>query len=545
MADVPTPGKRFWMWLGLGALVVVAGGFLLASRGGPVTPTEALPPPVFVDDTASSGIVHVYDGDFEFFVGGGVAVFDCDGDGRQDLYLAGGANPAALYQNRSQTGGSLRFAAIDSAHTDLTDVTGAYPLDVDSDGHLDLAVLRVGENVMLRGLGGCRFQRANELWGVDGGNDWTAAFSAKWEGSNTLPTLAFGNYLEWPVDREQVAQCADNVLHRPQGSAYGEATVLSPGWCTLSVLFADWDRSGRGDLRIANDRHYYRDGSEQLWRVAAGEAPRLYTEAEGWEEIQIWGMGIASQDVTGDEYPEFFITSQGDNKLRTLENGPDQPTYDDIAIRRGVTAHRPFTGDDVLPSTAWHPEFQDVNNDGFLDLFVTKGNVEAMPEYAMADPNNLLLGQPDGTFEEGAGSAGVASFARSRGAALADLNLDGLLDLVVVNRTENVHVFRNGGDAGNWIALQLTQPGHNRHAIGAWVAVEIGDHVVSREVSVGGGHAGDQTGWIHLGLGKSDVATVRVTWPQGESTTAHDVPAGTFLVLDRLAAPEYWEPPSP
>ena len=80
--------------------------------------------------------------------------------------------------------------------TDLTKVTGAYPIDIDGDGNVDLAVLRLGENVVLRGLGGCRFERANETWGIDGGDDWTTAFSAKWEGSAALPTLAFGNYLD-------------------------------------------------------------------------------------------------------------------------------------------------------------------------------------------------------------------------------------------------------------------------------------------------------------------------------------------------------------
>jgi hypothetical protein len=539
--------------VGLLALVAAAGAILLLTGGGPVTPTEALPPPTFVDETASSGINHVYDGDFEFFVGGGVAVFDCDEDGRQDLYIAGGSNPAALYQNRSETGDRLNFAGITSSHTDLVNVIGAYPLDVDSDGHMDLAVLRLGENVMLRGLGGCRFQRANETWGIDGGNDWTAAFSAKWEEGNTLPTLAFGNYLNWPVNRDEVASCADNSLFRPEGESYGQVTPLSPGWCTLSVLFADWDRSGRIDLRVANDRHYYRDGSEQLWRIAPGEEPTLYTAAEGWDEIQIWGMGVASQDVTGDGLPEFFVTSQADNKLRTLEDGADQPTYDDIAIRRGVTAHRPFTGGEVLPSTAWHPEFQDVNNDGFVDLFISKGNVEAMAEYAMADPNNLLLGQPDGTFEEGATDAGVASVARSRGAALADFNLDGLLDLVVVNRTENVQIWRNvgAGDAanpepmGNWLAIQPALLGHNQQAVGGWIEVEIGDHTIRREISIGGGHAGDQLGWIHFGLGESDVATVRLQRPDDGVTEWPEVSANRFVILETGRNPQYWEPGQP
>ena len=99
-------------------------------------------------------------------------------------------------------------------------------------------------------------------------------------------------------------------------------------------------------------------------------------------------------------YPEYFLTSMGDNKLQTLANGPTQPGYDDIALERGVTATRPFAGDTTLPSTAWHAEFQDVNNDANIDLFVAKGNVDAMPDFAAKDPSNLLLGQPDGTFKE-------------------------------------------------------------------------------------------------------------------------------------------------
>ena len=150
-------------------------------------------------------------------------------------------------------------------------------------------------------------------------------------------------------------------------------------------------------------------------------------------------MGIASQDLTGDGYPEVFLTSQGDNKLQTLDDGPAQPTYRDIALERGVTAQRPFVGGDVLPSTAWHPEFEDVNNDGFVDLFVSKGNVDAQSGNATRDPSNLLIGQADGTFVEGAEAAGIVGFDRARGAALVDLNLDGMLDLVVVNRRVERH----------------------------------------------------------------------------------------------------------
>ena len=538
-----------WLILGVVAGSLAAVGLVLLGRAllGPGLPPAAYGPPHFVEESAPAGIDHTYDGDFTHFVGGGVAVFDCNDDGRPDLYFAGGTRPAALYRNESPIGGELRFALVSEPTTDLNRVTGAYPLDIDGDDRVDLAVLRLGGNVLLRGLGDCRFEHANETWMVDGGDLWTVAFSAKWEGSADWPTLAFGNYVALTETGRQTGTCSDNVLLRPDPMlpGYARSISLSPGWCTLSILFSDWDRSGRRDLRMTNDRHYYQGGEEQLWRVAEGEIPRLYTREEGWQTMRIWGMGIASYDLTGDGLPEVFLTSQGDNKLQTLANGAAEPNYVDIALDRGANAHRPFTGDDtVLPSTAWHAEFQDVNNDSYVDLFIAKGNVEAQPEFAQQDPSNLLIGQPDGTFMESAEAAGVLSFARGRGGALADFNLDGMLDLVEVNRRENVKLWRNVGSGeadrpapiGNWISLQLVQSAANRDAIGSWIEVRVGDRTIAREVTVGGGHAGGQLGWIHFGLGDADRAEIRVQWPDGESGPWLLVESNQFVTVEKGAS---------
>ncbi len=519
---------------GVAAVVVVSPG----SAGGPPTPR-------FAEEPAAAGIEHAYDGEFTFFVGGGVAAFDCDDDGKPDLYLAGGEAPAALYRNESEIGGELRFEAVPDPVTDLAAVTGAYPLDVDGDGLTDLAVLRLGENVLLRGRGDCRFERTNDAWGFDGGEAWTTAFSATWEGAAELPTLAFANYLVLDERGASTGECADGELVRPAGASYGPPVALTPGWCALSALFSDWDRSGRADLRISNDRHYYRDGEEQLWRVADGEPPRLYTRDDGWRKLQIWGMGIASHDLTGDGRPEVFLTSQGDNKLQALADDGGAPAYEDIALARGVTAHRPTEGDLSLPSTAWHADFQDVNNDGLVDLYVAKGNVEAMPEFAAEDPSNLLLGRPDGTFVDRATEAGVVSAGRSRGAALVDFTLAGLLDLVEVNRRENVKVWRNVSPdgAGNWVAVRLRQDGANRDAIGSWIEVRAGGTTQTREVSIGGGHGGDQLGWVHLGLGDAEDAELRVQWPDGEPGPWLRLSANGFYVVERGAAePDRWLP---
>jgi hypothetical protein len=542
-----------WLAAGVVAGALATVGLVLAARAivvGP-PPPPAAGPPRFVEESATAGVGHVYDGGFHYFVGGGVAVFDCDGDRRPELYLAGGSRPAGLYHNQSPVGGRLRFTRLPHPATDLAQVTGAYPLDVDSDGLTDLAVLRLGEDVLLRGLGGCRFERANERWSLGAAGDWTVAFSATWEGGRRLPTLAFGNYVALTGTGKRAGGCADHTLFRPDGDRYGPAITLSPGWCTLSILFSDWDRSGRRDLRMTNDRHYYRHGTEQLWRMADGEPPRPYTAEEGWQTMQIWGMGIASHDLTGDGRPEVYLTSQGDNKLQTLAGRDRRPAYEDVAFRRGATAHRPYAGDVAKPSTAWHPEFQDVNNDGHVDLLITKGNVEAQPDYAARDPSNLLLGQPDGTFVESAQAAGITHFARGRGAALADLNLDGLVDLVEVNRREQVKVWRNAGSGdpgrprpmGDWVAVRLQQPAPNTDAVGAWIEVRAGGRTQRRELTVGGGHAGGQLGWTHFGLGAADRLEVRVQWPDGSWGPWMESAVNQFLTIPRGAdRPAAWKP---
>jgi hypothetical protein len=550
--------RRIALIAGLLVVVVIAG---LAVAVGPGLLSSAAPAvPHFVDESSASGIDHVYSGDFDYYVGGGVAAFDCNGDGLPELYFAGGGGPAELYLNKSSIGGALQFEAKPDPQTDLDAVTGAYPIDIDGDGITDLAVLRVGGDVLLRGLGNCQFENANQMWGFDGGSAWSTAFSATWEQGASWPTLAVGNYLDQSKPLGSGDICYDNALYRPSsgGGSFGAPTPLTPGWCSLSMLFSSWDRSGRADLRVSNDRHYYGEssgGEEQLWRVAPGESPRLYTAADGWQPLKIWGMGIGSYDVNGDGYPDYYLTSQGDNKLQVLASpAADAPTYHDIALSMGVTATRPYVGDTALPSTSWDPSFADVNNDGLVDLFITKGNVEAEADFAMRDPNDLFLGQADGTFVEHAADAGLSGFERARGALAVDLNLDGKLDLVVVNRTEPASLWRNVGggtvdqpsDLGHWLELRLSDAGANRDAIGSWIEVRAGDRLLSRELTIGGGHDSGELGWTHFGLGSADQPQVRVTWPDGSQTGWLTVGADQFLTIDEptgTATP--WSPAAP
>ena len=450
---------------------------------------------------------HVYDGGWEHFVGGGVASFDCNGDQYPELYAAGGSNKAQLFINAGSE--MLSFREQTPEALSLTGVTGAYPLDMNGDGRQDLAILRVGEDVLMQGLGDCQFAPFNDI-GFESSVAWSTAFSATWEAGQTLPTLAIGTYVDRADPDGPFEACDASLLYRPEGARYGPPQRLEPGYCALSLLFSDWNRTGRADLRVSNDRHYYvRDGQEQLW--AMEERPRLYSADEGWTPFSIWGMGIASRDISGDGYPEVYLTSMGDQKLQVFQPGGG-PVWRDATFERGTTAHRPHLGGDGRPSTGWHSAFGDANNDGRDDIFVAKGNVEQMPDAATRDPNSLLMQEANGQFVEIAGEAGVASMAKGRGAALVDLNLDGALDLAVVNRGAPLEVFQNAGPSGNWVLIDVTAMGANTKAIGAFIELRSAAGIQTREITVGGGHVSGDGGLHHFGLGEMDTAEVRVIW---------------------------------
>lgn len=526
---------------------------ILVALSGPALSAEnAVPIPEFADETKSSGVSSVYAGDWQYMVGGGASAFDCNDDGFADLYLAGGEQKAKFYVNRSTKGGALKFAEQQSG-LELDAVTGAYPLDIDSDGRTDLVVLRVGENVVMRGLGACRFERANEAWNFTGGNLWNTAFAATWEKGNAWPTLAIGTYVKREEEMFPWGSCTDNWLLRPatpDAKTFAKPVALKPSYCPLSMMFTDWNRSGTPSLRVSNDREYYKGGQEQMWKIEPEKDPVLYSQAEGWRYLRIWGMGIASYDLNFDGYPEYFLTSMADNKLQSLAEvppkdgesyGKPKPSYADVAFKKGVTAHRPYTGGDWHPSTAWHTDFQDVNNDGLVDLFIAKGNVAEMEDFARKDPNNLLVQQPDGKFVEMGDKAGIASMNVSRGAALADFNMDGLIDLAVANRWVNAELYRNtSADAGTFVAFRAVQEGANRDAIGAWIEVKCGADIMRREITSGGGHVSGTLTWHHFGIGTEKTAEVRLIWPDGTAGAWQTVDAGKFYVVEKGKSVSEW-----
>ncbi|MEY2860222.1 MAG: hypothetical protein RL392_680 [Pseudomonadota bacterium] len=538
--------KKALPWMLISSLLLPAATTVFAA-GAPIPPI-----PRFVEETDTAGLQSRFEGQDEFMVGGGVAVFDCDNDGLPEIYVTGGQNKAKFYRNKSTRGGPIKLQE-ERSGLELTLATGAYPIDIDGDGNTDLVVLRVGEIEVFRGLGACKFERANTTWNIPNNNDWHTAFSATWENGQAMPTLAFGTYYDRSRPDFPWGTCTPGWLLRPDasGKKYAAPEPLKPSYCALSMLFSDWNRSGQPSLRVSNDREYYQGGQEQLWKVSPNLPAKQYTTDDGWKKLQIWGMGIASHDVDGDGYPEVFLTSMADNKFQKLEGDASRPAFFDQAYKRGITAHRPYVGGDIHPSTAWHAQFADVNNDGLSDLFIVKGNVSTMPDFATLDPNNLLLQQADGRFFEAGQQANVASYRRGRGGMVADLNGDGLLDMVVVNRWDKAQLWRNVGAGsaakpepmGHWLQLRLKQSDGNRDAIGAWIEVDLGGKVIRQELTIGGGHASGMLGWMHFGLGDAKDVKMRVQWPHGPWSDWQTVAADNSYIVARDAGAQPWKAP--
>ena len=239
-------------------------------------------------------------------------------------------------------------------------------------------------------------------------------------------------------------------------------------------------------------------------------------------------MGIASYDVTGDGLPDVYLTSQGDNRLQTLAAGPSRPTY--ARHRRRSAASTPRSRSRATTERCRRPRgtpsSRTSTTTGCIDLFVSKGNVDAQPDYAHAGPEQPAA-RPAGRHVRGGRRRGRdRDFDRGRGAALVDFNLDGRLDLVESFYGAPVRVWRNDGPAANGGTAaatptgsrsRLQQPAPNVDAIGAMVEVAPAGRRIRRELTVGGGHAGGQLGWIALRARRGrDRRRGAGTWPDGE-----------------------------
>ena len=368
-------------------------------------------------------------------------------------------------------------------------------------------------DVVLRGLGDCRFEpateRARTRSAADGLDDRVQRDVGGLE-------LAADARLR-PVPRaEDTSELRRQLAGAPgpSGDRYAAPIALGARLLHAVHLVQRLEPLGQRDLRMSNDRHYYRDGEDQLWRIAPGEPPTAVHRGRRLASAADLGHGHR-QPGRHRRRPARGVPHEPGRQQAADARGRARsgPTYRDIALELGVTAQRPYTGDDVLPSTAWHPEFEDVNNDGHGRPVRDQGKRRGAGRPGEPRPEQPVH-RPGATARSTrrARRRASSSFERARGAALVDLNLDGLLDLVVVNRRATVDALAQRRHAATrrsprrWAIGSTSgceQPAPNVDAIGAWVEVRVGERTTAREVTVGGGHAGGKLGWLHVGLGSA------------------------------------------
>jgi hypothetical protein len=538
---------------------LAAAALACAPAGAPADPNG--PKPWFVESAAERGLVFRHEsGHRERYlmpeaVCGGAALFDADGDGDLDAYLVQGgriggdapAPPNRLFENDGS--GAFEDVTERSGTGDRGYGMGAACGDVDGDGDVDLYVTNLGPNALFENRGGGTFGIATEASGTgDAGFGSSAAF-LDYDEDGRLDLFVV-NYVDWYPGAE--LDCRDpmglpdycgprnydaparDVLFRGAGDGRfddvsapsGVGAVRGNG---LGVTCGDFDGDGWTDVFVANDGM-----PDCLWRNGGSGTFEEVGLSSGCaldhEGVAKAGMGVATADVDDDGDLDLLVCNQVRESDSFFLN--EGGRFRDGATSAGLrVVTRPFT--------RFGLGLVDFDDDGTLDLFEANGRVERQaPRYAddpLAEPNLLLRGVAGGRFEEVLPRGGTEPvlFATSRAAAFGDVDGDGGVDVLVVNKDGPAHLFLNRvPDRGAWVAFRVLDGG--RDALHATVTAEVDGRRVRRDVRTAYGYLASSSPLVHLGLGGARVARdVRVRWLDGSEERFGDRAAGEVHVLER------------
>jgi hypothetical protein len=473
--------------------------------------------------------------------GGGVTLFDYDGDGDLDMFFTGGGRieadpltirgrPGALFRND----GDFRFTDVTAAANLADDglyTHGSTAGDFDGDGFPDLFVAGYGGCRLYRNTGEGDFVEVSQRaglhcpdWNVtglwldydrDGLLDLYAMTYADWN-RNTHPMCVNDwNYRDLCTPG-QFAGSPDLLWHNSGDGSFGDVTRaagLAPGNRGLGVLSADFDGDLWPDIFVANDAEenllYF--GSPQLPFVSDGLAAGVAVSPRGERE---GSMGADFGDFDGDGRPDIFYTNytnQGSSLMMMIGGRSFVSRSAEVGLLAGTA-----------PWVGFGTGFADFDHDGWLDLFIINGHVNYEQPGSHYDQPALLYCNRDGKRLENVTSAGGSYFSvphAGRGAAVGDLDGDGALDLVVVHQNQPVAVLKNRLPPTGWIRADLRGTTSNRDAVGARVGASFEGRTLVRWVHGGGGYLSHFDTRILLPIANADRADLRVIWPSGKIET--------------------------
>ena len=521
----------------------------------------------FVDVTSSAGITFRHDNAAspdKFLIetmGGGCGWIDYNQDGLLDLYLVNSA-PTRVYAPPHPLRSALYRNNGDGTFTDVTSQAGVGSEglfgmgvavgDYDNDGFPDLLVLGYGRCILYHNNGDGTFTDVTAHAGVENPGRWTS--SAAWfdyDNDGRLD-LVIANYVDWSPERN--FYCGDRgpgmrsychpddfrgqpptLYHNNGDGTFTDVSKSSgigaKGGNGLGVVTFDYDNDGWQDIFIANDHmpnylfHNNRDGTFREVGYAAGVA----VSGEGQFEA---GMGTDAADTTGDGHFDLIVTHLDMQLARFYQNMGDG-AFDDATFRSKLsyaTFHRSGFG----------TRFMDYDNDSRRDLFMANGHVlDNIQRYhadtAYAEPKLMFRNLGHGIFENVSDRLG-SDFQLprvSRGAAVADFDNDGDLDILVGNNGQEPQLLRNdGGNANHWLEILLIGTKSNRDGVGARVRLTAGDLVLYDQRKGGMSYQSAQDPRLHFGLGgRSRIDAVEILWPSGVATNLSNLKTDQILAV--------------
>ncbi len=464
---------------------------------------------------------------------GGLAVFDYNGDGRSDIFFTNGADEDTLaksspgYFNRLyRNDGNLTFSDV-TQQAGLTGAgysMGAAAADFDNDGDTDLFVAGVFRSSLYRNGGDGRFEDITEVSGIET-SEWVVAADWLDYDGDSLLDLFVVNYADWSLDFDRY--CGDrerglrvychpkylqpiaNRLYRNRGNGRFEDVTASSGVGRfkgrgMSAASADLNGDGRPDVFVTNDNLpnslfvNQPDGTFVEDALLSGVALLDHGRP-------VASMGVAIGDYDRDGLPDLSVTALS-NETYPLFRGQRDGMYRDLTVSSGLArASRPYAG--------WGNVFADFDNDGNLDLFTANSHVNDLVERFEPFPylqRNTLFHNRGGHFDE---AIEIGEAAAHRGAAAADFDGDGRLDLVVSALGGPAKLFRNvTDDEGAWLAVRAVGTRSNRDALGAVVRVA----GQTRWVGSASGYASSSRRPLQFGLGQARGAvSIEIDWPSG------------------------------
>jgi hypothetical protein len=531
-------------------------------------------PVQFVDVTADLGIHFVHQASpttQKYLVetmGAGVALFDCDGDGRLDIFLVNGARiddpmPKGALPNKDgpKYWNRLYHQKADGTFEDVTEKSGlageGYGMgvavgDYDNDGREDLYVTGFPSNHLYHNKGNCTFDDITESAHV-AGSGWSTSAAFVDIDNDGLLDLVVTRYLAWSFDNnpycgEHVAghrgYCSPDIfsgvsplLFHNDGNGHFSDVSEKAGLSKLEgkglgVAIADLDHDGLIDIAIANDavREFllHNEGGGVLKDIAVNSGTAVNEDGRVFS-----GMGVDFEDYDNDGNPDIVITNLSDQKYALYHNsGNGSFTYETGPSGLGMVT-RPYAG--------WGVKFMDYDNDGWKDLFVAQGHVMdtiqlTFPHLRYLQPPLLLHNEAGKKFVDVSAESGAVFKQKwaARGLAVGDLRNNGALDLVVSTNNGPAYVLRNQGGARNhWLTLQLEGRKSNRDGIGAEVKI-VSESGASQyaTASTSGSYLSACDRRVHFGLGAGTVVkSIEIRWPSGILQRLENVTANQILTV--------------